>query len=191
MKSNKRKEKTINIEIRDNNKLNMNKKSIINFLPIFNLRKRLKTEYSKIKYNQKYFIENSKEIKGKKINDSIRCYFEKKIRPSDSFNINILKKKREKFKSENKKINNALNKEKESNDLISSDNDNNMNFEIDNNSLYQNDSVNKYYYFKGNKVFLTPKNVKLNLILLNNKSINFTNKDSLFHKSLHILTQKN
>ena len=191
MKSNKRKEKTINIEIRDNNKLNMNKKTIINFLPIFNLRKRLKTEYSKIKYNQKYFIENSKEIKGKKINDSIRCYFEKKIRPSDSFNINILKKKREKFKSENKKINNALNKEKESNDLISSDNDNNMNFEIDNNSLYQNDSVNKYYYFKGNKVFLTPKNVKLNLLLLNNKSINFTNKDSLFHKSLHILTQKN
>ena len=84
-----------------------------------------------------------------------------------------------------------MNKEKESNDLISSDNDNNMNFEIDNNSLYQNDSVNKYYYFKGNKVFLTPKNVKLNLLLLNNKSINFTNKDSLFHKSLHILTQKN
>ena len=184
------KEKSINIEINENNKF-------INWLPIFNLRKRLKTEYSKINYNQNHFAENSKEIKGRKINDSIRCYFEKKIRASDSLFLKLLKKKKQKIKNETNKINNNFDikvkekdKEKDSNELVSSDMDKIINYER-NNSINRNENTNKYYYFKSNKRFSTPKNLQLNLLLLNNKSINFTNKNSLFHKSLQLLTQNN
>ena len=166
-------------------------------MPLFNLRKRLKTEYSKINYNQNHFVESSKEIKGRKINDSIRCYFEKKIRASDSLFLKIIKKKRQKIKNETNKINNNFDlkvkekdKEKDSNELVSSDMDKIINYER-NNSINRNENSNKYYYFKSNKRFSTPKNLQLNLLLLNNKSINFTNKSSLFHKSLQLLTQNN
>ena len=60
-----------------------------------------------------------------------------------------------------------------------------------NNSINRNENTNKYYYFKSNKRFSTQKYLRLNLLLLNNKSINFTNKNSLFHKSLQLLAQKN
>ena len=81
-KSNNDKGKSINIEIDDNKIIPNN--NLVNLLPIYNLRKRLKSEYSKINYNknnQKQHIDNSKEVKGRIINKSIRCYFEKKINP--------------------------------------------------------------------------------------------------------------
>ena len=184
------KEKNIkNMETDNNNIININTKKLINLLPIYNLRKRLKTENLKIKYNQQYFLENSKEIKGKKINDSMRCYFEKKIKPSGSLILKILKKKRNKNKSENNHLNNALSKEKESIDNVTSDIDNNK--FLDNYSINMNDTNYKYYYFKDKKRFSTPKNIKFNLLLLNNKSINYTNKDSFFHKSMQIISQNN
>ena len=176
--------KNINIDIDDNKIINSN--NLVNLLPIYNLRKRLKTEYSKIKYNQKPFTDNSKEIKGRKINNSIRCYFEKKINPSNSLILKIIKKKRQKIKSENNKLNN---KEKESIELLSSDIENNNNMEMTS-SINRNEKLYKYFYFKGNKRFSTPNNFQLNLLLLNNKSINFTNKDLFFHNSLKLLTQK-
>jgi hypothetical protein len=176
--------KNINIDIDDNKIINSN--NLVNLLPIYNLRKRLKTEYSKIKYNQKPFTDNSKEIKGRKINNSIRCYFEKKINPSNSLILKIIKKKRQKIKSENNKLNN---KEKESIELLSSDIENNNNMEMTS-SINRNEKLYKYFYVKGNKRFSTPNNFQLNLLLLNNKSINFTNKDLFFHNSLKLLTQK-
>ena len=180
----KNKDKIINID--GNNKSNSNIHKLINFLPIFNLRQRLKVEYSKINYNQfNNITENSREVKGKKINNSIKCYFEKKIKPSNSLYLKILKKRKEKTKTD------KLNKEKESIELIYSDLENNKTNELDN-SFNRNEKQDKYYYFvKGQKKISTPKNLKLNLLLLNNKSINFTNKISNCQKSLQFLTKKN
>jgi hypothetical protein len=69
--------------------------------------------------------------------------------------------------------------------------ENNKTNELDN-SFNRNEKQDKYYYFvKGQKKISTPKNLKLNLLLLNNKSINFTNKISNCQKSLQFLTKKN
>ena len=191
----KSKDKNI-INIEENNKSNCNINKIINLLPIFNLRQRLKVEYSKINYNQyNYLTDNSKEVKGKIINNSIRCYFEKKIKPSKSIYLKILDKKREKNKTKNNKLDNLINKEKESIELVSYDLDNNKNNEFNNklnNSFNRNEKIDKYYYFlKAKKRFSTPKNLKLNLLLLNNNSINFTNKNPNFQKSLQFLLKQN
>ena len=167
------------------NILSFNKNKIINLFPIYNLKKRLKTESYKINYNQNNFIENWKEIKGKTINNSIRYYFEKKKKSSKSL---ILKKKRQKIKNGNDNLNNTLNKEKESIEIITSEIDNELEDKISINTTGNN---YKYFYFKGNKRLATPNNLKLNLLLLNNKSINFTNKDSFFHKNMKILTRNN
>ena len=195
LKANENKDKSINLEDNDINKLYILKNNIINYLPIYNLRNRLKNEYSKINYNQNNFIENSNEIKGKKINDSIKCYFEKKFTTSDNIFIKILKKKKQKIKLEKKNINNNTvrkdkDKEKDFIEFVSSDMDKIMNYEK-NNSITRNENSNRLYFFKGNKNFSTPKHLKLNLLLLNNKSINFTNTNTLLHKSLQLLTQKN
>ncbi len=166
--------------------LSFNKNKIIkNLFPIYNLKKRLKTKSYKINYNQNNFIENWKEIKGKTINNSIRNYFENKKKLSKS---RTPKKKRKKIKNGNDNLNNTPNKEKESIEIITSDMDNELEDKISINSTGNN---YKYFYFKGNKRLATPNNLKLNLLLLNNKSINFTNTNPLLHKSLQLLTQKN
>ena len=181
-KSNNDKGKNINIELDDNKILPNN--NLVNLLPIYNLRKRLQTEYSKINYNQKHFIENSKEAKGRIISKSIRCYFEKKMNPSNSIILKIIKKKRQKVKSENNKLNN---KEKEYTELLTYEEENNNNNAQITTSINRNKN-NIYFDFKNNKRFSTPKNLQFNLLLLNNKSINFTNKDLFLHKSLRLLT---
>ena len=81
-------------------------------------------------------------------------------------------------------------KEKESFDIIYSDTDNNnyQNKFVQNNLLNNNDNTDNHYYY--GKRFSTPKNLKLNLLLLNNKSINYTNKNSFLHKSMQKLTEK-
>ena len=190
IKKNMHKEKSINNMEVDSINYKKDIHKIINFLPIYNLRERLKTEYSKVNNNRKNYFENSKEIKGRKVNDSIRCYFEKKLKTSDSIILKIYKKKNKKNKYENSQVSNAISKEKDILELVSSDKDN-KNSERDN-SINNNEILDKYlYYYKGNKRFSTPKHLKLNILLLNNKSINFTNKKSLIHKSLKLLTQKN
>jgi len=187
--------KNINeIDTSNNDTINLINKKMNDILPLFKHTKNIQTECSKVKYKQ-IFTENSNEIKGKKINNSYKIYFDKKYRPSNPLIRKIIKLKKRKLKSENNKINHnnihVFNAHKESADFHMSHTEYNKNFRNDCNNVM--DSNEKTYTnilnLKKNVRNSTPKNLKFNLMLLNNKSIIYTNRESFVQKSLKMLAE--
>jgi hypothetical protein len=174
----------------NNDAINLINKKMNAILPLFKRTKNIQTENPKVKY-KKIFTENSNEIKGKKINNSYKIYFDKKYRPSNPLIRKIIKQKRRKLKSENNKISHNINHltktQKESVDLFMSHTEYNKNFKNDSNNMMN--SNEKTYSILKNVRNSTPKNLKFNLLLLNNKSITFTNKESFVQKSLKMLAE--
>jgi len=164
------------IDTSNNDTLNLINKKMNDILPLFKRSKNVQTEYSKVKY-RKIFTENSNEIKGKKINNSYKVYFDKKYSPSNPLIRKILKQKRRKLKSENNKINHNINHmtntQKDSVDFM----------------MNSNEIAYSILNLKKNVRNSTPKNLKFNLLLLNNKSITYTNKESFVQKSLKMLAE--
>ena len=181
----KSKDKNITQNEDNSKEIRIINKKITNILPLFKSRKSLRTEYSLINdQKQKYYYESSYDIKGKKISDNIKIYFDKKIHPSKSVMSGIIKKRKK-----NKKINNRLkyaqSEVKKSYELF-------HNLYNDSYSYEKNDEKSRNNIeFSENLNFSTPKNLKFNLFLLNNKSLIFANKESHFQKSMKLLTQNN
>ena len=181
------------IDTSNNDTLNLINKKMNDILPLFKRSKNVQTEYSKVKY-RKIFTENSNEIKGKKINNSYKVYFDKKYSPSNPLIRKILKQKRRKLKSENNKINHNINHmtntQKDSVDLLMSNTEYNKNYKNDSNYMMNsNEIAYSILNLKKNVRNSTPKNLKFNLLLLNNKSITYTNKESFVQKSLKMLAE--
>ena len=177
----------------NNDAINLINKKMNDILPLFKLSKNIQTENSKVKY-KKIFTENSNEIKGKKINNSYKIYFDKKYSPSNPLIRKLIKQNRRKLKSENNKINNNINHltntQKESVDLLMSHIEHNKNFKNDSNDVMNSNEKNySILNLKKNVRNSTPKNLKFNLLLLNNKSIMYTNKESFVQKSLKMLAE--
>lgn len=176
-----------------NDTINLINKKMNDILPLFKRTKNIQTEYSKVKYKQ-IFTENPNEIKGKKINNSYKVYFDKKFRPSNPLIRKIIKQKRRKLKSENNKINHninhLINANKESIDLLMSNTEYNKNMKNDSNNVMEsNEKTYNILNLKNNVRNSTQKNLKFNLLLLNNKSILYTNKESFVQKSLKMLAE--
>jgi len=181
------------IDTSNNDTLNLINKKMNDILPLFKRSKNVQTEYSKVKY-RKIFTENSNEIKGKKINNSYKVYFDKKYSPSNPLIRKILKQKRRKLKSENNKINHNINHmtntQKDSVDLLMSNTEYKKNYKNDSNYMMNsNEIAYSILNLKKNVRNSTPKNLKFNLLLLNNKSITYTNKESFVQKSLKMLAE--
>ena len=181
------------IDTSNNDTLNLINKKMNDILPLFKRSKNIQTEYSKIKY-KKIFIENSNEIKGKKINNSYKVYFDKKYSPSNPLIRKILKQKRRKLKSENNKanhkINHMTNTQKDPVDLLTSNTEYNKNFKNDSNYMMNSNEITyNILNLKKNVRNSTPKYLKFNLLLLNNKSIIYTDKESFVQKSLKMLAE--
>ena len=151
----------------------------MNLVPLYKLRKSYKEKPIKInKKKENFFTESNHSLKGKKISKSIKCYFDKKIKISDSFNFSEkLRKKRNFLKMENLKQFSIMSKKNEN--ILNSPFDLKkvpiIKTQINNSQNNESYSLNR---------LLTPKNCNLNMLLLNNVSLNMTNKDSFFHKKI-------
>ena len=151
----------------------------MNLFPLYKLRKSYKEKPIKIiKKKVKSFIEINNSFKGKKIDTSIKCYFDKKIKISDSFNLSErIRKKRKMLKKENSKQSSILLEKKTNlpNFSLNLTEDQTIKTEINKTQSNKNNSY---------KRLLCPKKFNFNMLLLNNRSLNMVNKDSFFHKNL-------
>ena len=161
----------------DNLTKTSNKLIYLNLLPI-NKRKVFKTKYNN-KINERKemtLTETGNSIKGKKINKSIKCYFDRKIKVTDSINLTEkLQKKRIKLKLANYKFNSIHSNKKcyNINNILTESNDRKQKILIN--------EEKKYNYLER---LVTPKNIKFNTLLLTNKSINLANRNSFFRDSI-------
>ena len=153
----------------------------MNLVPIIKLRKSYKLKPIKIKQKkERTFTENNNLLKGKKINKSIQCFFDKKIKIADSLNFTEkIKKKRKLLKLENLKLNLILlkNKEKILKNIYNRSRDKKRKNKINNDKL-------DYFSFDRS---LRSKNINLNMLVLTNRSINLTNRDSFFNNKIEKL----
>ena len=154
----------------------------MNLFPLYKLRKSYKEKPIKIiKKKVKSFIEINNSFKGKKIDTSIKCYFDKKIKISNSFNLSErIRKKRKMLKKENSKQSSILLEKKTNlpNFSLNLTEDQTIKTEINKTQSNKNNSY---------KRLLCPKKFNFNMLLLNNRSLNMVNKDSFFHENLNKL----
>ena len=149
----------------------------INLIPMIKLTKLFKSKHIAHKRKEKLiFSEKNKTLKGRKINKSMKCYFDKKIKITDSINLSEkLKQKRAESRLENYKLNTIISKKGKFFKNFS---------ETENNErkkIIQHNEEEKYIFLER---LLTPKNVKFSTLLLTNRSINLTNKKSYFQKNI-------
>ena len=122
------------------------------------------------------FNENNKSVKGRKINECMKCYFDKKIKIADSINLTEkLRKKRIESKLENYKLNSIMTNKKGFFECFTENSDN------ERKKIIEHNEDEKYIFLER---LLTPKNVKLSTFLLTNKSINLSNKTSFFQNKI-------
>ena len=156
------------------NNLNYNN---MNLIPIIKLRNFYKTKLiSRKKKEELILSENNKSVKGRKINNSIICHFDKKIKIADSINLTEkLRQKKVESKLEKDKLYSIISKKKKfiPEYLVSSNKKRKK--------LIEHNEEEKYIFLER---LLTPKNVKLSTLLLTDKSINLTNKNSHFQKNI-------
>ena len=154
----------------------------MHLVPIIKLRKNYKTPNITIREKHENILtENNKSIKGKKVNECIKCYFDKKIRISNSINLTAkLRKKIKQLKLESKmKSILAMKQENKKKHSLSIGNNKK------NNKRKEND--NKTDIYNSYERMVAAKNINLNMLLLTNKTINLTNKNSHFQKSIEKL----
>ena len=149
----------------------------MNLVHVNKRRKMFKTKYNTNKEKKKMNLtENNNSIKGKAICESIKCFFDKKIKMKDSINLTEkLRKKRKELKLENDKLSliHPKNKYFNQNNTLNESNDRKRKIQII--------EEEKYNYLER---LLTPKNIKLSMLLLTNKSINLTNNNSFFQDNI-------
>ena len=122
------------------------------------------------------FNENNKSVKGRKINECMKCYFDKKIKIANSINLTEkLRKKRIESKLENYKLNSIMTNKKGFFECLRENSDN------ERKKIIEHNEDEKYIFLER---LLTPKNVKLSTFLLTNKSINLSNKTSFFQNKI-------
>ena len=155
----------------------------MHLVPIINLRKSAKSKRIKTKTEENNLTEIKNFLRGKTINKSIKCYFDKKIKITDSFNFTEkIRRKRKLLKLENEKLNSILLKKKEvsKNIPLSSkkykpikimNNTDNNNFNSPNRLMTQNNL----------------KNIDFNMLELTDRSLNLANTNSIFHKNIQKL----
>ena len=149
----------------------------IKLIPIIKLRNFSKKKKISTKRKKEIiFNENNKSVKGRMINKSMKCYFDKKIKIADSINLTEkLRKKRVESKFENYKLNSIILKKKPFFEYFTENSEN------ERKKIIEHNEDEKYIFLER---LLTPKNVKLNTLLLTNKSINLSNKTSFLQKNI-------
>ena len=164
------------------NKMPSNENSFLNslknanytdLLSEFNLRKKLKKKNLSIyKNNKNIFTDMNNSMKGKKVDKSIKCYFDKKIKIKDSKNFTgNLRKKRKKLKLEFHRLNSIiLNKKK----II----------KINKSSQTTIKKINSFISNNSSERLLSPKYVRYNMYLLTDKSINSNKENYLFNQNI-------
>ena len=149
----------------------------MNLIPIIKLRNFYKTKLTSRKKNDELILtENNKSVKGRKINNSIICHFDKKIKITDSINLTEkLRQKKVESKLENYKLYSIISKKKKFiPEYLVSENKKRK-------KIIEHNEEEKYIFLER---LLTPKNIKLSTLLLTDKSINLTNKNSHFQKNI-------
>ena len=159
-----------------------------NLIPVIKLRKSSYKEKpvminKKEEKEDKTLTEYNHSLRGKKINKSIKCYFDKKIKIINSLNITEkLKKKKELLNLENLKINSIPFKKKKEVQKEALD----TSLNTSKNKRMQNNDKNKLDFYR-KLLAIKTENTNINMLELTNKIFNLTNKDSFFHKTMGTL----
>ena len=156
----------------------------MNLVPVIELRNYYNSKPIKINKKEEIFIsENNKLnnlLKGKKVDKSIKCYFDKKVKVTDSINFSEkIREKKRKLKLKDIKLNSIiLNKKKDFQNYTFYSSEDKKTREHNN-----NEKSSKYYFGR----LPSPNIINLNMQVLTTNKMNLTSRDPFFQKKIQKL----